>query len=239
MKFIISEEIFEKYPDYVCGVVIGRNIDNKGVSDDILKLIKNEEVRIKSEFNLENLAQNPLVQNWRKVYSSFGSRPAEFRASSEALIRRTLKGDNVSHINKLVDIYNYISLKYRTPVGGEDLDKMNGDLHLRFADGSEKFVELGSTKTESPDIGEVVYVDDNRNILCRRWNWRESDLTKLTESTKNAILVVEALPPITEDTVKTAVDELAELVGKHCNAETQVFVLNKDNPKIEFHLATI
>ena len=234
MKFIISEEIFKQYTDYSCGVVIAKVVNNKGASQEILDFIKIEEEKIKTEFDLENLAQHPVIQNWRKVYSSFGSRPAEFRASSEALIRRTLKGDNVSHINKLVDIYNYISLKYRTPVGGEDLDKMNGNLSLRFADGTEKFITLGSSENDNPYSGEVVYVDDGKNVLCRRWNWRESEITKLTENTKNAILVVEAIPPATEKIVKSSTNELAELVKKECNSETQVFILNKNNTQIEF-----
>lgn len=234
MKFIVSSEVFQRYHDYICGVVVARNIDNKGVSSDILHLIKDEEVKIKSEFNLDNLAQHPFVRNWRRVYSSFGSRPAEFRASSEALIRRTLKGNGVSHINKLVDIYNYISLKYKTPVGGEDLDKISGNLHLRFSDGSEKFMPLGSDKNDNPDAGEVIYADDCKNVLCRRWNWRESEITKLTENTKNAIIVIETLPPLTEDIVKDALNAVAELVKRVCNAKASVFVLGGKNREIEF-----
>lgn len=234
MEFIIDNQIFEKYPEYICGVIIARNIINKGKNEDVLRMIRVEEEKIKSEFDLENLAQHPLIQNWRRVYSQFGARPAEFRASSEALIRRTLKGDNVSHINKLVDIYNYISLKFRTPVGGEDLDKVNGNLYLKFANGDEKFITLGSNEETHPDKGEVIYVDDGINVLCRKWNWRESDITKLTEETKNAILVVESLPPVTEGMVSKALNELADLLGNFCNAETMIFVLNKNNTEIKW-----
>ncbi|MFZ3077897.1 MAG: phenylalanine--tRNA ligase beta subunit-related protein [Candidatus Aenigmatarchaeota archaeon] len=233
MKFIIADEVLEKYPEYVCGIVVARNIDNRGLSGEILQMIKNEEARIKLDFNLETLAQHPFVQNWRKVYSSFGSRPAEFRASSEALIRRTLKGNSVSHISRLVDIYNFISLKYRTPVGGEDLEKISGNLRLRFADGSEKFIPLGSEKNENPDAGEVVYVDDEKNVLCRRWNWRESEITKLTENTKSAIIVIEALPPLAENDVMRALGDAAGLVKKFCGAETKIFVLSSKNMEIE------
>ncbi len=234
MQFIISKEIFEKHPEYVCGVVIARDISNQGASEEIIQMIKAEEEKIKRDFNLEDLALHPFIQNWRKVYSSFGSKPAEFRASSEALIRRTLKGDNVSHINRLVDIYNYISLKYRTPVGGEDIDKINENLYLQVSDGTEKFIPLGSNENDNPYAGEIIYVDDSKNVLCRRWNWRESDLTKLTEDTKNSILVVEVLPPVTMDSVKSAVEELAILVKRFCNSETSIFILSKDNQQIEF-----
>lgn len=234
MRFIISEEVFKKYPEYICGVVICKDINNNGNSEEIGNLISIEENKVRSDFNLENLAQHPFIQNWRKIYSSFGSRPAEFRASSEALIRRTLKGDKVPHINKLVDTYNYISLKYRTPVGGEDLDKMNGNLNLRFADGSENFIPLGTNTIDKPDAGEIIYVDDSKNVLCRRWNWRESEITKLTEKTKNAILVVETIPPVTEELAKSATNELAKLVKKYCGTKTQVFILDKNNTRIEF-----
>lgn len=234
MKFTIDDLIFKNYPDYLCGVVIARNINNAGTDDQILQMIKSEELKVKAEFNLENLAQHPFIQNWRKVYSSLGARPAEFRASSEALIRRTLKGDNVNHINKLVDIYNYISLKFRTPVGGEDSDKINGNLHLRFAKGNENFIVLGSNEVTAPDKGEVIYVDDNGNVLCRKWNWRESDITKLTEETKNAILVIDALPPLNRQDISQAVNEFSDLIKRFCSAETTICILTKENISIEF-----
>ncbi len=230
MKFLVSNQIFEKYSEAVIGVVVAKNMDNNGENEEINQLLREEENKIKNDFDLDNLAQNPFIQNWRKAYKLFGS---DDRCSSESLIRVVLKGNQIRHINKLVDIYNYISLKYRTPVGGEDLDKVEGDVWLKFADGSEKFVILGGTEIESPEKGEVVYADD-KEVICRKWNWRESDNTKLTEQTKNALLVLEALPPIKEQIVKTAVKEFSELVSKYCNAQTVVFVLGTENTQIEF-----
>lgn len=230
MKFIGANQIFEKYPEAVIGVVVAKNIDNHGESQEINQLLRQEESKIKTEFDLENLAQSSLIQNWRKAYKLFDS---EERCSSEALIRVVLKGNQIRHINKLVDIYNYISLKYKTPVGGEDLNKIQGNIYLKFADGNEKFVVLSGTEVENPKEGEVVYADD-KEVICRRWNWRESDNTKLTEETKNAFLVIDALPPVTVGVVKNAVEEFAELVSKFCNAETMIFILNAENKEIVF-----
>src|SRR3989338_3652042 len=150
MEFVIADEIFERYPEFVCGAVIVKGAENKGQSLQALQMIKTEEERIMQDFDLSNLSEHPLIRNWRDAYSAFGGKPAEFKPSNEALIRRTLKGKNVSHINKLVDTYNYVSLKYRTPVGGEDLDKVSGNISLRFANGSEKFVPLGSSENDPP-----------------------------------------------------------------------------------------
>ncbi|MEM5772881.1 MAG: phenylalanine--tRNA ligase beta subunit-related protein, partial [Candidatus Aenigmatarchaeota archaeon] len=223
-------QLFEKYPEAIIGILVARNLDNHGENQEINSLLRQEESKIRSDFDLENLAQSPLIQNWRKAYKLFGS---DDRCSSEALIRLVLKGNQIRHINKLVDIYNYISLKYRTPVGGEDLDKIEGNIYLKFADGKERFVVLGSTKEENPKKGEVVYADD-KEVICRRWNWRESENTKLTEETKNAFLVIDALPPINEEVVKKALEEFGELVKRYCNADIQMFILNVKNRQIEF-----
>jgi len=40
MKFIIDIEIFERFPGLKVGVVEGKNIDNRGESDEIMRLIR-------------------------------------------------------------------------------------------------------------------------------------------------------------------------------------------------------
>src|SRR3989337_56117 len=57
----------------------------------------------------------------------------------------------------------------------------------------------------------IIYKDEV-GAICRRWNWKEADRTKLTQDTKNAFLVIETLPPVTRDTVETAIRELVDLV---------------------------
>ena len=104
--------------------------------------------------------------------SSFGVDPTKFKCSSEAIARRAIKGDSIPHINKLVDSYDYISLKYHTPCGGEDIDKMKGDILLKYSEGSEKYTQLGSKEETKVSKGEIVYVSGDE-VVCAKWNWRE------------------------------------------------------------------
>ena len=60
------------------------------------------------------------------------------------------------------------------------------------------------------------------------WNWKEADRTKLTEETRRAVLVVEALPPVGRDELETAVAELAGLIGRHCVGKTVTATLDRD-----------
>ena len=119
----------------------------------------------------------------------------------EAMLKRVSRGDHIGNINPLVDIYNVISLKYGLPVGGEDMDKFDGDIRLTIADGSEDFVTLGSDRSEPPYPGEVIY-KDSAGAICRCFNWRESVRTMLTDDTANAFMCIETVDGASDEAFK-------------------------------------
>ncbi|MBT3984908.1 hypothetical protein HOD38_03210 [archaeon] len=231
MKFTISKEILDKFPELNIGIVIAKGIDNTGENKEILELLKAQQEEIRKNFEKPTLSQNEKISVWRKAYSSFGAKPKKYRCSVENLYRMTLDDIDLTHINKIVDIYNYLSIKHMIPVGGDNLDKVDGNITLKFAKGDEKFTQLNTDETKSPKEGEVVYVD-NKEVLCRRWNWRECEKSKMTEDTTNVSLVVEGLA-FTEDEIMLIIEELEELTKKYCSGETKTYVLNKNNPEIE------
>src|SRR3989338_5637290 len=232
MKFKIDHKIFEKFQGLNMGLVIGKNIDNIGLADDIQNKIKEQETKIKEKYDMGTLSQNPKIDVWRKAYSSFGAKPKENKSSVENLYRLVLQGINLKHINKLVDIYNFISLKHMLPVGGEDIDKMKGDLILTFANQNETPVLLlGAKEPRSPHEDEVIYKDDV-SAVCRRWNWREAERTKLTEDTKNCVLVIEGLQPVTKEEIENATRELRELVERYCGGNIVYDTLNENRTEV-------
>ena len=146
MKFLIQKEVLDKFNDLVVGIVLARDINNRGVSQEINELLHIAADKAIGECSqLESPSRHPNIIPWREAYKKFGSDPHDYRCSSEALLRQVIKGNKVGGINKLVDLYNFISLKYIIPVGGEDLDKTKGDILLTFATGDERFVRLGGT----------------------------------------------------------------------------------------------
>ena len=221
-KLKVSDNVLEKFPGLTIGMLEVENINNKGSSKEIQKLIRKEETRIRK--NIKELGEQPKIKSWRVAFKQFGADPKKQSSSVEALHRIILKGNNLREISKLVDIYNYISIKYMVPAGGDDLDKVDGFVKLHLAKGDEHFQELNSDEVRNPKAGEVVYSDD-KEILCRRWNWRESEKTKMTESTKNAVLVIEGIPPVTEKDVKKALDELESLIKKYCGGTSKQHII--------------
>ena len=117
------------------------------------------------------------------------------------------------------------------PVGGDDTDKIDGDIVLHFANGDETFIRLNSDEVDHPKEGEVVYADD-KEVLCRRWNWRECDKSKMTEQTKNVTLVVEGLSPVSKEDVQAIVEELGQWVEKFCGGEISTHILNTENKEV-------
>ncbi|WP_298556941.1 B3/B4 domain-containing protein [Streptomyces luteogriseus] len=152
---------------------------------------------------------------WRQVYTAFGSKPSRTRNSAEALAKRALSDAGLPRINLLVDLYNAVSVAHLIPVGGEDIDRIEGDMRLIRATGEEDFVTVagGAETVEHPDTGEVVWRDD-MGVTCRRWNWRQGPRTRLTEETTSGVFLLESLAPMPVAEVAAAAAELAGLLAE-------------------------
>jgi len=202
--------IFARFPDSRIAVVYGFGVTN-GPSD----AAGNARLRVACEQAAQILGtQKPQthshLQAWRGVYQSFGAKPSKYLCSAEALIQRALK-EAPPRINRLVDFYNAVSIANFLPIGGEDLDSLAGDLVLQFADGTQTFDISDSGGPEPPIVpaGEVVWADA-AGVTCRRWNWRQGRRTRLTEKSRNAYFILEALcPPFLGADFDRAVQEIA------------------------------
>ena len=231
MKLVVEPEIFNLFPELRLGLIVATDICNGESSTEIIKGMRSAESKIRLTISLALLPEHPLISNWKAAYKSL--RIKDGRPSHEALIRRVLRGNEVPSINKLVDIYNSLSLEFITPLGGEDLDKIKGNIHLRLADGIEDFVQLGSSEISHPDPDEVVYSDGDK-VLCRKFNWRESDLTKLTDRTINAFFVTETLPPFSEAVLDDLLRKFADSLSKYCCANATIFKVDSKNKEIQW-----
>ena len=93
---------------------------------------------------------------------------------------------------------------------------------VRHALGIETMIaEHFSVSTGKDDVG----------VICRKFNWREGDRTKLTDKTTNAVFVIEAMPPVTVEELASALSDLEELVQSHCGGEMRREILSTENPE--------
>ena len=148
---------------------------------------------------------HPHLLAWREAFRAFGAKPKRYQCSAEALIRR-----GVPSISLLVDLYNAVSVVHAVPVGGEDIDHVVGTVRLRFA-GEDEVFDGG----DPPKPGEVVWADE-AGVTCRRWNWRQGVRTRLTEATRRAYFLFDALPELDDASLAAAMDDLSARLVAAC-----------------------
>jgi DNA/RNA-binding domain of Phe-tRNA-synthetase-like protein len=203
----VAAEVFALRPDYRALLIAVDGIA-PGPSDPASEeLLLMAETAARMALTDRPVDQLPHVTAWREAYRAFGAKPQRTRNSLEALLRRAAGG--LPRVNRLTDIYNAISLLHQIPLGGEDLTRYSGPPRLIRAAGTEPFDTTtdGESTTEHPEVGEVVWCDAV-GVTCRRWNWRQASRTALREQTTAALFILDALGPVTDQSLHDAADHL-------------------------------
>ncbi|KXJ85855.1 Phenylalanyl-tRNA synthetase [Microdochium bolleyi] len=224
----VAPEVFALRPDYRALLVIVDGLPSGPSTALSEQLLQDAEAHVRSQLAQHGgvVTELPHIAAWRAAFKAFGAKPAKFRSSVEALTRRVGVDEadgkatgGLPRVNLLTDIYNAISIKHQLPFGGEDLDKYKGFPRCIRAKGDERF-EASAGAVESPEPGEVVWCDDE-GVTCRRWNWRQGPRTALTDDTKKALFIIDALDPVTDEELDATAEEL-KAVMKQLNPDVVV-----------------
>ncbi|MER7969067.1 phenylalanine--tRNA ligase beta subunit-related protein [Streptomyces sp. NPDC096080] len=215
LTLTVSDEVRALAPGFTPLVVEAHGLTNGPSTDESSALLDDAARRLADRLQGRAPHEDPHMAAWRALYTAFGAKPSRTRNSAEALARRALADGGLPRVNLLVDLYNAVSVAWLIPVGGEDLDRIEGSMSLERATGDEEFVTTagGEELVEHPDAGEVVW-RDGTGVTCRRWNWRQGPRTRLTERTVSGIFLLEGLDPMPVADVEAAGAELAELLAK-------------------------
>ena len=229
--FRYDPAILNTFPDINGGVMFATNLSNGSTPDKLKTAFETEQQVVLARLGEVPLSEVPSLADWRAAYRKFGTDPTKYRNAAEALLRRLTKKGDIPSINTLVDIGNMVSIRYALPVAVFDTRDIQGTVTVRFADGSERFTELGSTEALHPDPGEVIFVDESGMVLARRWCWRQSAQTTAREDTTEAIITVEAQG---EENIGRALNDLLLLLDKYTGGNFNHDVLSSSVPSISF-----
>ncbi len=238
VSFIAEDSFWNLFPNARLGVLVVRGVDNTPREDAaIAQDLADSHVAALVHVPNETWTDNDVVKRWRDAFQQFKTKKGA-RASIEALLKRVSNGNTIGSINPLVDVYNAISLQYGVPVGGEDLATVQGDVRLTLADGGESFRPLGADADEPALPGELIYKDD-AGAMCRCWNWREAERTMLTDTTTDAVMVLEVVDDSTDDAFWQATDALAAAIRAHLGADVVVHRVTRDSPSFDIDGTTV
>jgi DNA/RNA-binding domain of Phe-tRNA-synthetase-like protein len=211
----VDPAIHERHPDYEAVIVVAARLRNGPSDADSEIRLAAAEAGLRAR-GLTRAADDAHLAAWRRAFSAFGAKPSKHPSSAEALAARVLKGRPLPRINRLVDLYNAVSVRHLLPVGGEDSDLLEGPLRLVSAEDDAPFDPRGDgAVVEHAVPGEVIWRDD-RGVTCRRWNWRQGARTQLTEDTRSAFFVLDRLAPMPVNQLDDAATELGDGLRALC-----------------------
>ncbi|MDF7663730.1 phenylalanine--tRNA ligase beta subunit-related protein [Bifidobacterium sp. ESL0763] len=234
-KFTVEEPFWDIFPDVHIAVLVAKGIDNSDygrVPKDLLAKANKTALKWVPD---ARISANPVVADWREAFRKFKTKKGA-RCAVENLLKRAANDKGVGHINPAVDMYNSVSLDWAFPIGGEDLDNIDGDIRLTVARGGEKFWPISEADGEAQEAlpGEVIYADDH-SVLTRCLAWRDSARAEATENSHNIIFYMENINPERAEDHQKAMDELKQKIHDYFGVDATSWIVSRDNPSIEVY----
>ena len=165
--------------------------------------------------------------------AALGMNPNKFMCSIESLMKRVQKSGALPHINTVVDLGNAFSLTYQLPMGAHDVDKLEGDIQIRFSTPEDHFLPMGEEGMETMPAGELVYVSGH-TVKTRRWIWRQSEDGKITGDTSHVFFPIDGFRNVNGADVLTARDALARLLEQDFGCQVVTGYVDSGNNVFDF-----
>lgn len=181
----IDNKLYETYSDIRLGLLQFK-ADVKE-SDDNFWEYMNHEVQPQVKKAIEGKEWNQIsgVKGSRAAYKAFGRNPGRYRVSSEALLRRVRRGDDLYHINSIVDVNNLISIESGLSVGSYDLSHTQGTITFRKAETGEGYTGIGKNFL---DMENMLVLADDEGIFGSSMS--DSTRAMVTEETTDVLVVI-------------------------------------------------
>ena len=182
-------------------------------SEELSSFIKNIIDEIRSRFKVPEALKNiEEVKAYRKFLWRLKIDPTKVRPSSEALLRRVLRGKEFPRINDIVDIGNIVSMVTLVRIGLYDFEKLTPPLMLRLSYSGELFKGIGG-KEEVLREGIPILVDSKGQVI-HLYPHRDSILTAVTPSIKKLLIVSAGVEGVKEELVKKSVKLVSDYLLK-------------------------
>jgi DNA/RNA-binding domain of Phe-tRNA-synthetase-like protein len=227
MYFYHTLAIWQEFPQLVPGLLL---VDGVTAEADVMARLHQFHTRAVARLAAGPESELPEVAAWRRAYAQMGMKPTQYRSAAEALLRRFRREGALPRLHPLVDLCNAVSLAFALPVAAFDLDGVDGYLEVRHATGAEEYLAF-SGESEAPEPGEVIFADAAGQVHARRWTFRQSRRSTVSESTRRALIVSEGLHATAAADVPALLDALEKEIAGVWGAPAGRAVLTAERPR--------
>lgn len=192
------------------GVCVAEELEVRKESPELWDEMKRACEEACRAYTGKELSEINGVVRVRRMFHALGIDPTKTRPSSEALLRRVLKGQGLYRINTVVDVNNLCSLRFLLPMGVYDLEKVQPPIELCLGRNGESYQGIGR---------ERVNVD-GRPILSDAIGpfgspMADSERTMITLESQAALLIIFAPADYLEGDLLGHVEEAGRLLVAH------------------------
>ena len=120
-----------------------RDVQVRETTPEFRTLVERQAAATAERYQTAALSEIPVVKAVRSIFHRTGVDPTRYRPSSEALLRRVVKGKGLYFINSAVDVVNYFSLKTLLPMGVFDADRVKPPIEFRPGRSGETYQGVG------------------------------------------------------------------------------------------------
>lgn len=221
IQFAVEKSVLDIGVKIVFLVIEG--IDNTRISPEWMEKREGIIANLLNDYKDIDYHADPVLEGFHILHDRAGVKRRKNIPASENLIRLLNKHGDVFFINQAVDIYNIISMESKLALGAHDIDRVDGNVTLRFTDGTERFVPIGQSEPVSNNPHEYSYCDDANEVLCRL-EIRQVEKTKVDEKTTNAFYIIQGNEATDNELLLATARIILDETIKYCGGKGRIII---------------
>jgi len=211
LQIHITETIRRLWPDTAIGALTAHVVVHES-PEPLRRELDATNKKISQSLRIEEISSIPEINAGREAYKSFGKKPARYRLSSEALLRRILKGQEVQPVNNIVDINNLISLVSGYPICAFDLDHVYPPATFTLGEKDDDYEGIGRGRL---NIERLPVFGDMKGKFGSPTS--DSERVKVTEQTHRLSMNIISFSG--RERLKDYLDQIAQYLVRYAEAE--------------------
>ncbi|GLC89917.1 B3/B4 domain-containing protein [Lysinibacillus piscis] len=225
MKVSLQPSLITQYPELKIGIIHY----TKFVVTQSPQMLKGRMQLYQENLFLE-LQDSPVTQRdgiaeWRKLWKTLGADPNRYRHSAESLMRRISKQNYLIPLHSAVDLNNFFSLQYESPIGLYDTAYLQGDIEMALGNEETGYEGLNGRFNT---LKNILYSRDAEGAFGSPFV--DSIRTAVTENTTDALHIFYLRPSLTEDEANQLLATAGKMFNQIHGGDYQCALLTKTNP---------
>ena len=221
MDFYVEQAVLDAGVKILFAAVYG--IDNHGESPEWAVYREKRLAELYTAYEALEVHDDPILEGFNILHDRTGVKRRKNIPASENLIKLLKKSRGMFYINQAVDIYNLISLESKLALGAHNIDQVEGNVTLRFTDGSERFVPIGQSEPIPVAAHEYSYCDDANEVLCQL-EIRQVEKTKVDEEAQDVFYIVQGNDATPDELLWETAQRIIDLTKRYCGGLGEIIV---------------